>query len=119
MDRLVRASTELALVADRKIEDSKKRLVAFSAAPMRLFAGLVPQHIRLVQVVVFLGVVCAVVAHFAEHLRVELGFLGQIYLAPHVLPTEAGWEQSGDQRRSCWGTYGSVGPAGCVTHPLC
>ena len=82
--------------------------------PMRFRAGLVPDLARLGDVVVFLGVVRAVISGGSQILRKQPPTGRQTNLASHVLSTEAGRMHAGDDRRARRSTDGRIGPAASI-----
>ena len=112
MNGHMRAFAELAFMAAHLVEDGEEGLAVLAVHPMRLAGGYVPHALGLFQVVVLFAVVRAVVARFAEELRIHLRALWHGHHAAHVL-TAGGWRvHARDDGGACCGAHRCAGP--CV-----
>ena len=115
---LVRSRAKLAFVTYCKIKHSEKWLTGLALAPMRLVARLVPKSVGFADVVVFLGVIGAVVTKFMEVLGIELGKAREANAATHMLSPETIGKHAGDNSRPRGSTDWCIRPAVCVSQSL-
>jgi len=87
-------------VADRVVEDGEERLAIGPVFPMRLSAAVIPNLAYLFQVVILLGIVCAVVAELPEVGGVHFEVARQAGHAAHMLRAGGRWIDAGDDRRA-------------------
>ena len=110
--------SDLAFVANGMIEDRKKRLIAGAVFPMRLAATLIPHLPFLAEIVVFLGIVGAVIPGLTQVIGVHLESRRQTGIAAHVLGARARRIQSADQGGTSRRAHRRSGPAIQIKHPL-
>ena len=98
MDLLVRALANLAFVRDGEIKDSEERASLGAVSPMPFPSAFMPDLSFFHQVVVFLGIIGAVVPELSEIGGVHLEVGGQAGHAAHVLGSGGRRIQAGNDR---------------------
>ena len=91
---------DLALMADRVVEDREERLAVGPVFPVRLSSALVPDFAHFLEVVILLGIIGAVVAQFSQVDRVHFKTGRQAGHAAHMLGPGGGRIDAGDDRRA-------------------
>ncbi len=119
VDLFMRSLSDLALVACREVEDGEERLILVgSVSPMPFPATFIPYLTFLAEVVIFFGLVRAVVAELTQVSGVHLVAGGQARHAAHVLCACRGWVHARDNRCAGGSAHWSVGDGPGVDHAL-
>ena len=116
---IVWARANFAFMGNREIKNRKEGLVFFGAIfPVSLSTTFVPHFALFQQVVIFIGIICAIISKITEVGRVHFEFRWKFDHTSHMFGSGRGGVHSGNNSGSGGCTNWCVGDRAAVDHSL-